>query len=76
MRPAWMVCVVPGYNVVIAMRIVGRPDSHALRFLIPGYNVFFFFKTIMELAASFGKRSNLDFGLAPSSTSSTSSTSD
>ena len=35
-----------------------------MRFLIPGYNVFFFFKTIMELAASFGKRSNLDFGLA------------
>ena len=62
-QPGWSV-VVPGYNVVIAMRIVGRPDSHALRFLIPGYNVFFFFKTIMELAASFGKRSNLDFGLA------------
>lgn len=62
-QPGWSV-VVPGYNVVIAMRIVGRPDSHALRFLIPGYNVFFFFKTIMELAASFGKRSNLDFGMA------------
>ena len=62
-QPGWSV-VVPGYNLVIAMRIVGRPDSHALRFLIPGYNVFFFFRTIMELAASFGKRSNLDFGLA------------
>ena len=62
-QPGWSV-VVPVYNVVIAMRIVGRPDSHALRLLIPGYNVFFFFKTIMELAASIGKRSNVDFGLA------------
>lgn len=58
-QPGWSV-LVPGYNVVIAMRIIGRPASHALRFLIPGYNVYFFFRTVMEVASTFGKRSTLD----------------
>ena len=55
---------VPGYNVVMAMRIIGRPSSHALYFLIPIFNVYFFLRTTMELAQSFGKKSNLDFTLA------------
>ena len=58
-QPGWSV-VVPGYNVVVAMRIIGRPASHALRFLIPGYNIYFFFRTMMEVASTFGKRSTLD----------------
>jgi len=56
--------LVPGYNVVIAMRIIGRPDAHALLFLVPVLNIYFFFRTIIELAQSFGKTSNLDFVLA------------
>ncbi len=59
----WLVFV-PGYNVVMAMRIIGRPSSHALYFLIPIFNVYFFLRTTMELAQSFGKKSNLDFALA------------
>ena len=62
-QPGWAV-VVPGYNVVVAMRIIGRPAKDALLFLIPGFNVFFFFKTILELAASFGKQGVLDSILA------------
>ena len=62
-QPGWAV-VVPGYNVVVAMRIIGRPAKDALLFLIPGFNVFFFFKTILELAASFGKQGVLDSMLA------------
>lgn len=61
--PGWA-AIVPGYNVVLAMRIIGRPDAHALLFLIPGFNVYFFLKTTVELAQSFGKKSNLDFFLA------------
>ncbi|MDA0945728.1 MAG: hypothetical protein RLZZ314_1753 [Bacteroidota bacterium] len=62
-QPGWAV-VVPGYNVVIAMRIIGRPARHALFFLIPGYNLYFFFRTILELANTFGKTSTLDYILA------------
>lgn len=62
-QPMWA-ALVPGYNVVIAMRIIGRPDAHALLFLVPVLNIYFFFRTIIELAQSFGKTSNLDFVLA------------
>lgn len=62
-QPGWAV-IVPGYNVVVAMRIIGRPASHALFFLIPVYNLYFFFRTILELANTFGKESTLDYALA------------
>lgn len=62
-QPIWA-AFVPGYNVVVAMRILGRPDAHALLFLVPGFNVYFFFKTIIELAQSFGKTTMTDFLLA------------
>ncbi len=62
-QPGWAV-VVPGYNVVVAMRIIGRPAWHALYFLIPGFNLYFFFRTILELANTFGKQSTLDYVLA------------
>ena len=55
---------VPGYNVVMTMKIVGRPSTHALYFLIPIFNIYFFFRTSIEIAQSFGKKSNLDFALA------------
>ena len=59
-QPAWAVFV-PGYNLVVAMRIIGRPDWHAAFFLVPGFNVYFAFRTMMELAASFGRRSTVDY---------------
>ena len=62
-QPGWAV-IVPGYNVVVAMRIIGRPASHALFFLIPVFNMYFFFRTILELANTFGKESSLDYVLA------------
>lgn len=62
-QPIWA-AFVPGYNVVVAMRILGRPDAHALLFLIPAFNVYFFFKTVIELAQSFGKHTMTDFALA------------
>ena len=62
-QPGWAV-IVPGYNVVVAMRIIGRPAIHALYFLIPVYNLYFFFRTILELANTFGKESTLDYVLA------------
>jgi hypothetical protein len=62
-QPIWA-ALVPGYNVVVAMRILGRPDVHALLFLVPLFNIYFFFKTIIELAQAFGKNTVTDFALA------------
>lgn len=59
-QPGWA-AFVPGYNVVVAMRIIGRPESHALLFLIPVFNVYFALRTMIELAQSFGKRTSLDY---------------
>ena len=55
---------VPGYNVMMAMKIIGRPSFHALYFLIPVFNLYFFFRTSIELAQTFGKKSSFDFALA------------
>ncbi len=59
-QPGWKVFV-PGVNVATAMRIIGRPAWHAWLFLIPGYNVYLFFRTLVELAQSFGKHSWVDY---------------
>lgn len=62
-QPGWAVFV-PGYNVVIAMRILGRPDWHAALFLVPVFNIYLLFKTTTELARAFGKNRSLDYLLA------------
>jgi hypothetical protein len=61
-QAAWKVFV-PGVNVATAMRIIGRPGWHAWLFLIPGFNIYLVFKTLIELAQSFGKKSALDYVL-------------
>lgn len=61
-QPGWKVFV-PGVNVTTAMRIIGRPAWHAWLFLLPGFNVYLFFRTLIELAQSFGKRSWVDYAL-------------
>lgn len=62
-QPVWA-ALIPGYNVVVAMRILGRPDQHAVLFLIPVFNIYFFLRTVIELAQAFGKRTNTDYALA------------
>lgn len=51
---------VPGWDLIIIMRIIGRPDKHAWYFAIPVLNIFFGFKVLVQLAQSFGKRTNSD----------------
>ena len=51
---------VPGWDLIIIMRIIGRPDKHAWYFAIPVLNVFFGFKVLVQLAQSFGKLTNTD----------------
>jgi signal peptidase I len=52
--------IIPGYDIVVTLRIVGRPMKHFLFFLIPGVNIVFGFVLLIDLAKSFGKWSVLD----------------
>jgi signal peptidase I len=53
--------IVPVWDLVITMNIVGRPKWHAFFFFIPVFNIFFGFKVLIELAQSFGKTSMVDY---------------
>jgi hypothetical protein len=59
-RP-WLAAFVPIWNVIIVLKIVGRPASHIAFFLVPVYNIYFFFRLCVELAQSFGKYTVVDY---------------
>lgn len=59
-----LAAIVPVWDLIVAMRIVGRPDSHILFFLIPVYNIYFALRLLVEIAQSFGKTTIFDFILA------------
>lgn len=58
----WWAVFVPGYNVMVAMKLIGRPTWHALLFLTPAI-IYLLPKTILEVAQSFGKNRPIDYGL-------------
>lgn len=51
---------VPIWDLIVIMKIIGRPTWHAWYFAIPVLNIFFGFKVLVQLAQSFGKRTNTD----------------
>jgi signal peptidase I len=54
--------IVPIWNVIVFLRIVGRPASHIFLFLIPVYGQLYMIpKVYIELCNSFGKRTILDY---------------
>lgn len=55
--------LVPVWNVIVFLKIMGRPAHHIFYFLIPGYNIYFLIKVYIELCHCFGKRSMLDYVL-------------
>lgn len=56
--------IVPVYDIIVTLRIVGRPASHIFLMLIPVYNIYFMFKLLIELVQSFGHFSMVDYILA------------
>jgi len=58
----WWAVLVPGYNVMVAMKLIGRPSWHAFLFLTPAI-IYLLPKTILEVAQSFGKNKPLDYVL-------------
>lgn len=56
--------VVPIWNFIVFLRIVGRPASHLWLFLIPVFGQLYMIpKVWIEICQSFGKRSILDYVL-------------
>lgn len=55
--------LVPVWNVIVFLKIMGRPAHHIFYFLIPVYNIYFLVKVYIELCHCFGKRSILDYVL-------------
>ncbi len=56
--------IVPIWNFIVFLRIVGRPAHHMFLFLIPVYGQLYLLpKVYIELCNSFGKRSILDYVL-------------
>ena len=55
-------CLVPIWNIIVFLRVVGRPASHIFLFLIPVYGQLYMIpKVYFELCNSFGQRSILDY---------------
>lgn len=56
--------IIPGLNLIIFLKIIGRPAWHLVLFFIPIYGQLYLLpKVWIELCQSFGKRSILDYVL-------------
>lgn len=61
-RQPGLAAFVPIWNVIVFMRIVGRPDRDAWKMLIPIYGQLYFIpKVWIEVVQCFGKRSIMDY---------------
>ena len=57
-------CIVPVWNVIVFLKIVGRPASHIWYMLIPVFGQLYFIpKVWIEICQSFGKTTILDYVL-------------
>ena len=61
-KPGWAV-IIPIYNVIILLEIVGKPWWWLLLFLIPGVNIIFAIWMTNLLSLSFGKGVGFTLGL-------------
>jgi hypothetical protein len=61
-KPAWA-AIVPVYNVVLLLRLAGRPLWWLLLLCIPFVNLFVFLVMSIDIAHNFGKRAAFGLGL-------------
>ncbi len=61
-KPGWA-SIVPIYNIIVLLEIVGKPTWWILLFLIPCVNIVFLVWTINLLSKSFGKDEGFTVGL-------------
>lgn len=61
-KPGWA-CIVPIYNMVVLLEIVGKPTWWVLLYLIPGVNVVIAIWVTNLLSKSFGQSEGFTVGL-------------
>jgi len=61
-KPGWA-CIVPIYNIIVLLEIVGKPIWWIFLFLIPCVNIIFGIWTINLLSKSFGQGEGFTVGL-------------
>ncbi len=61
-KPGWA-CIVPIYNLIVLLEIVGKPVWWIFLFLIPCVNIIFIVWTINLLSKSFGQGAGFTIGL-------------
>ena len=61
-QPGWA-AIIPIYNVIVLLEIVGKPIWWFLLFMIPLVNIVIMIIVYIELAASFGKGGGFAVGL-------------
>ncbi len=62
-QPGWA-AVIPIYNFIVLMKIIGRPWWWILLFLVPIVNIVVLFIVYIDLAKSFGRSTGFGVGLA------------
>ena len=61
-KPGWA-CLVPIYNAIVMLEIVGRPAWWFILMLIPGVSIIIAFIVVIDLAKSFGKGTGFAIGM-------------
>ncbi|MFI5139847.1 MAG: DUF5684 domain-containing protein [Sphingobacteriales bacterium] len=61
-KPGWA-CIVPIYNLIVMLEIVGKPIWWIFLFLIPCVNIIFMIWTLNLLSKSFGQGEGFTIGL-------------
>jgi hypothetical protein len=62
-KPGWAI-LVPIYNIIVMLEIIGAPMWWIVMFLIPIANIIFAFKMAFAMARVFGQSSGFGIGLA------------
>jgi hypothetical protein len=61
-QPGWA-AIIPIYNAIVLLKMVGKPTWWVILFLIPGVNYVFIIWTYNMLSKSFGKEEGYTVGL-------------
>ncbi|MCK9345750.1 MAG: DUF5684 domain-containing protein [Bacteroidales bacterium] len=61
-KPVWA-CIIPVYNILVWLQIIGKPWWWILLMIIPFVNIVFLIWVLNLLAKSFGKRTDFTIGL-------------
>jgi signal peptidase I len=63
-KKAEIACLVPIWNLVVFLQVVGRPSWQVIYFFIPVFNIFFAIKVIIEICNCFGQGYMVDYVFA------------